>query len=204
MRISARQPVISLALIAAVAAAATLSEATLRAQSANAIQAADMVRRALVRLPYYGVFDFLAFRYERGTVTLMGYAYRGSLKADADEALRRTPGVDEIVNHVEILPLSLQDDRIRWATFYGIYTDSFLSRYAPGGPMISRYDLLSFTRFPGMQPFGNYPIHIVVKNQRTMLLGVVDSDADRTVAGFRAREVTGVFVVENELVVDKY
>ena len=54
--------------------------------------------------------------------------------------------------------------------------------------------------FPGMQPVSRYPIHIVVKNSRTMLLGVVDSAADRQIAEFRAREVSGVFEVENGLV----
>jgi hyperosmotically inducible protein len=52
-----------------------------------------------------------------------------------------------------------------------------------------------------MQPVGIYPIHIVVKNGRTMLLGVVDSAADRQIAEVRAREVTGVFEVENGLTV---
>ena len=62
---------------------------------------------------------------------------------------------------------------------------------------------VAFARFPGMQPSGTYPIHIIVKGGRTTLLGVVDNEADKTVAGFRAREVDGVFAVENELVVSK-
>jgi osmotically-inducible protein OsmY len=52
-----------------------------------------------------------------------------------------------------------------------------------------------------MQPVGRYPIHIIVKNGRTMLLGVVDSAVDRQIAEVRAREVTGVFEVENDLTV---
>jgi osmotically-inducible protein OsmY len=50
-----------------------------------------------------------------------------------------------------------------------------------------------------MQPVGRYPIHIVVKNGRTLLLGEVDSAADRQIAEVRAREVSGVFGVENDL-----
>ena len=69
--------------------------------------------------------------------------------------------------------------------------------------MSARYEALSFARFPGMQPFGTYPIHIIVKNGRTMLLGVVDSGGDKTLAAVRARGVTGVFGVENDLVVEK-
>jgi len=54
-----------------------------------------------------------------------------------------------------------------------------------------------------MQPFGTYPIHIIVNNGRTTLLGVVDNEADKTVAGMRAREIDGVFGVENELDISK-
>ena len=69
--------------------------------------------------------------------------------------------------------------------------------------MSARYEAMWFARFPGMQPFGMYPIHIIVKNGRTTLLGIVDNEADKTLAGVRAREVTGVFGVENDLIVDK-
>ena len=53
--------------------------------------------------------------------------------------------------------------------------------------------------FPGMQPVGSYAIHIIVKNGRTMLLGSVDNAGDRQIAEVRAREVNGVFEVENSL-----
>jgi hypothetical protein len=161
------------------------------------------IRHALERVPYYGVFDFLAFSVDRGTVTLIGFDYRGNLRADAERAVRRVTGIDEVANKIEQLPASQNDERIRWATFYNIYTDEFLSRYAPGGAMAARYDALQFGRFPGMQPFGMYPIHIIVKGGRTTLMGVVDSEADKTMAAFKAREVGQVFSVENELVVEK-
>jgi hypothetical protein len=80
-----------------------------------------------------------------------------------------------------------------------IQPDDFLSRYAPGGAMAARYELLQVTRFPGMQPFGNYPIHVIVRNGRTTLVGLVDNESDRILAGVRARDVSGVFGVENEL-----
>jgi hyperosmotically inducible periplasmic protein len=169
------------------------------AQTVASEESVRSVRRMLERLPYYGVFDFLAFSIERGTVTLVGYDHRGTLRADAEIATRRVSGVDEIANRIELLPASQADDRIRWATFYKIYADDSLSRYAPGGaPEVFR-ELLNGTRFPGMQPIGSYPIHIIVKNGRTMLLGVVDSAVDRQLAEVRAREVSGVFAVENDL-----
>lgn len=170
------------------------------AQSISARETTWSVQRALERLPYYGVFDFMAFSVERGTVTLTGYAYHGSLRHAAEVATRRTSGVDEVANRVELLPASQNDDRIRWATFYRIYTDAFLSRYAPGGPDQIRRELFDSRRFPGMhQPLGMYAIHIVVRNGHTTLFGVVDNEGDRRIAEVRAREVTGVFSVANEL-----
>jgi len=172
------------------------------AQSLSQNQQQFNIERELVRLPTYGVFDFIAFGYERGKVTLEGYAYQGGLKSHADRAVKRVSGVDQVENNIELLPASMNDDRIRWETFYRIYNDSFLSRYSPGGPMAARYELYQSRRFPGMQPFGTYPIHIIVKNGRTTLMGVVDNAMDKQMAEFRAREVSGAFSVENELIVD--
>ena len=171
------------------------------AQGVTAEETVRSVRHMLERLPYYGVFDYIVFRVDRGTVYLAGYSFEGRLKADAEMAAKRASGVDEVANRIEVLPASQNDDRIRWATFYRIYTDDFLSRYAPGGELGVRQELRDERHFPGMQPVGIYAIHIVVQNGRTMLLGVVDSAADRQIAEVRAREVTGVFEVENGLAV---
>lgn len=163
----------------------------------------DSVRRALERLPYYGVFDFLAFGVDRGAVTLHGYAYHPGLKPDAANTVKRLAGVDEVANRIELLPASREDDRIRWSTFYAIYTDDFLSRYSPGGAQGARYQVYQSLRFPGLQPFGTYPIHIIVKGGRTTLIGVVDNASDKQLAEVRARDVTGVLAVANEIVAMK-
>jgi osmotically-inducible protein OsmY len=170
------------------------------AQDVTSEETVRSVRRMLERLPYYGVFDFIVFRVDRGTVYLAGYSFEGRLKRDAETATKRASGVNEVANKIEVLPASQNDDRIRWETFYRIYTDDFLSRYAPGGELGVLQELRDERHFPGMQPVGIYPIHIVVKNGRTMLLGVVDSAADRQIAEVRAREVNGVFEVENGFV----
>jgi hyperosmotically inducible periplasmic protein len=175
----------------------------LRAEPPEVDETTARVQRVLQRLPHDGVFDFLAFSADRGTVTVVGYDYRGSLKADVATAVKRVAGVDDVGNKIEQLPASQRDDRIRWATLYDIYTDDFPSRYAPGGQMRARYEALSIARYPGMQPFGMYPIHIVVKKGRATLLGVVGNEVDRRLAEVRAREVPGVFAVENELVIDE-
>jgi len=177
---------------------------------ADAKSSVDEIRKELLQLPYYSVFDFLAFSYDRGTVVIGGYAYALGLKKDAERAIKRASGVDTVVNKIEELPPNQFDDQIRWATYYKIYRDPFLSRYAPGGGLLwghrhayggpfSPYG----GAFPGMEPAGDYPIHIIVKNGRLMLLGVVDNESDKTVAGLRAREVPGTFEVENQLVVEK-
>jgi hyperosmotically inducible protein len=191
-----RMGLISLALLG------TTSGATgVGAQSVTSEETVRSVRRMLERLPYYGVFDYIVFRVDRGTVYLAGYSFEGRLKADAEMAAKRASGVDEVSNKIEMLPASQNDDRIRWDTFYRIYTDDFLSRYVPGGVHGALQELSDEQHFPGMQPVGIYPIHIIVKNGRTMLLGIVDSAADRQIAEVRAREVTGVFNVENGLMV---
>jgi hyperosmotically inducible periplasmic protein len=172
------------------------------AQSVSERQQLFEIEHELGQLPTYGVFDFINFGYERGTVTLSGYSYQGGLKSHAANAVKRVSGVDEVDNRIELLPASPSDDRIRWATFYKIYGDSSLSRYSPGGEMGARYEVRQARRFYGTQPFGIYPIHIIVKNGRTTLMGAVGNDMDKRLAEIRACEVTGVFSVVNELVVD--
>lgn len=193
-----RVGLVSLALLSA-----TNDVTSAEAQTVTSEETVRSVRRMLERLPYYGVFDYIVFRVERGTVYLAGYSFEGRLKADADMAAKRASGVNEVVNKIEVLPASQNDDRIRWATFYRVYTDDFLSRYAPGGEQAVLRELQDERQFPGMQPVGIYPIHIIVKGGRTMLLGVVDSAADRQIAEVRAREVTGVFEVDNGLTVTR-
>jgi len=177
---------------------------------ADTKQSIEDIRKELLQLPYYSVFDFLAFSYDRGTVVVGGYAYALGLKKDAERAIKRASGVDTVVDKIEELPANQFDDQIRWATYYKIYRDPFLSRYAPGGGLLWGHRHAyggAFSpyggAFPGLEPAGDYPIHIIVQNGRVMLLGVVDNDSDKTVAGLRAREVSGTFDVDNQLVVEK-
>lgn len=158
------------------------------------------VRRALERLPYYGVYDFLAFSVENGVVTLKGYVHRPALKREAEEMVRHATGAD-IANQIEVLPTSSFDDRIRWATYQQIYTDEIADRYVPGGSMQTRYELLDMARFPGMEPYGTYPVHIIVKDRRVALIGVVINESDKTQILLRARLVPHTFGVEDAIMV---
>lgn len=179
------------------------------AMSSAESQRIDDIRGALTRLPYYGVFDFLMFTYDKGAVVLDGYAYHPTLIRDAERAVKRVSGVDTVTVRIKPLSVSTLDEDIRWRAFYAIYTNAFLEKYNPGGGLLwghrhplrrSLYGPLA--PFPGMQPVGNYPIHIIVEGGMVRLLGFVDNDTDKTVATMAARGVSGTFGVENELVVD--
>jgi hyperosmotically inducible periplasmic protein len=136
-------------------------------------------RKELMRLPYYGVFDFLVFSVNGPTVTLGGEVYNASIKKDAEREVKRIAGVESVVNNIEVLPVSSFDDDVRWAAFRAIYHDASLSRYLPGGGWVPHGRMWRFdrpfdgfgsgTRFPGQEPVGNYPIHIVVKAGRIIL-----------------------------------
>jgi hyperosmotically inducible periplasmic protein len=170
-------------------------------------------RMELMRLPYYGMFDFLVFSVNGPTVTLGGDVYNASIKKDAEREVKRIAGVENVVNNIEVLPVSPADDNIRWAAYRAIYHDSSLSRYLPGGGWIPHGRMWRFDRpfdgfglgqrFPGQEPVGNYPIHIVVNGGHIILEGVVDSQMDKNLAGIRARGVSGAFSVDNELQVEK-
>jgi hyperosmotically inducible protein len=191
-------------LIGASLTGVVLMTAGTSAETVTSQETARSLRHTLERLPYYGVFDYMSFQVERGVVTLNGYAISGSLRSAAETAAKRTSGVDEVANRLEVLPASQEDDRIRWATFYRVYTDAFLSKYASGGDITVRREIHQARQWGfAYQPLGLYSIHIVVRHGQTTLYGVVDSDADRQIAEVRAREVFGVFGVNNEIVVAK-
>jgi hypothetical protein len=158
------------------------------------------VRRALERLPYYGVYDFLAFGIENGVVALKGFAHRPALKREAEDMVRRATGA-EISNRIEVLPSSTFDDRIRWATYQQVYTDEIADRYVSGGSIETRYSLLDMARFPGMEPYGTYPVHIIVKDRRVALIGVVINDLDKTQLLIRARQVPHILGLEDAIMV---
>jgi hyperosmotically inducible protein len=138
------------------------------------------VRHQLVMLPYYSVFDNLAYKVEGDKVTLFGQVTRPTLKSDAEAAVKSIEGVASVVNNIEVLPLSPMDDQLRRAVYRAIYGDSALSRY-------------SIQAVP--------PIHIIVKNGSVTLEGVVDSESDKNLANLRASQVPNVFSVKNNLVV---
>jgi hyperosmotically inducible periplasmic protein len=138
------------------------------------------VRHQLVLLPYYSVFDNLSFKVEGSTVTLIGQVVRPTLKSDAEGVVKKIEGVSSVVNNIEVLPLSPNDDQLRRAVFRAVYSEPSLSRYAESA-------------VPS--------IHIIVKNGNVTLEGIADNDNDKNLAGLRANGVPNVFSVKNNLVV---
>src|SRR5207249_12109363 len=88
------------------------------------------VRHQLVMLPWYSVFDNLAFQVEGDKVILSGQVTRPTLKSDAEAAVKSIEGVASVVNNIEVLPVSPMDDQLRRALFRAIYSDPGLQRYA--------------------------------------------------------------------------
>ena len=141
-----------------------------------------LVRRELVMLPYYTVFDNLSFKVNGSTVELWGQVSRPVLKTDAEGVVKRIEGVDQIVNNIEVLPASPMDDRIRRSVYRAVYRHPAMTRYA-------------IQAVP--------PVHIIVKNGNVFLEGVVASESDKNIANIQANSVSGVFSVTNNLVVEK-
>src|SRR5271170_3609469 len=90
------------------------------------------VRHELVMLPYYGVFDNLAYRVDGAKVSLFGQVTKPTLKSDAERVVKKIEGVELVDNEIEVLPLSPIDDQIRIATYRAVYSKAPLQRYQMG------------------------------------------------------------------------
>lgn len=140
------------------------------------------VRHELLMLPYLDVFDNLAYKVDGYNVTLMGQVTRPSLKSDAENVVKKIEGVERVDNQIEVLSPSPMDDQLRRRLYRAIYGFSSLQKYALGVQQ---------------------PIRIIVKGGNVTLEGVVDNEADKNTAGIRAKSVSGVFSVTNNLQVVK-
>ena len=166
------------------------------------LRIAKEVRKQIVTLPQYGVFDNIHFGIKGAdTVVLMGQASRPTLKSGAENVVKKIEGVTSVDNQIEVLPNSPNDDRIRAAVYAAIYTYPALQKYTSnrgrprGGPSVARA-AGGITNDP---PLGYHAIHIIVKNGNVTLTGVVNSDTDLAIAEMRANGVSGVFSVDNDL-----
>ncbi|MGH9499672.1 MAG: BON domain-containing protein [Terriglobales bacterium] len=178
------RPRFRLSLVVALAIASSLPIfAQEREPSPKAVERIQKeVRHELVMLPFLTVFDNLAYKVDGYNVTLLGQVTNPQIKIDAEKAVRKIEGVEKVDNQIEVLSTSPFDDRLRHRLYRAIY----------GYPPLQKYAL------PTLQP-----IRIIVKNGHVTLEGVVDNEADKNIAGMRARGVPGSFSVTNNLVVAK-
>lgn len=123
-------------------------------------------------------FNAISVNVQNGVVTLGGHAY-GPVDADtAVNIAENMKGVQDVINNIQVDPVSPMDDRIRRAEYRAIYGFPSLNKYA-------------------IDPA--QPIRISVANGNVTLYGDVDSQADKNAAGIRANSVPGVFHVTNDL-----
>jgi len=174
--------------------------------SAQVQRIAQDVYKQIVTLPQYGVFDNLHFAIKGdNTVILRGEASRPTLKSSAENVTKKIEGVKQVVNEIEVLPVSPNDDRIRALTYARIYRNTWLSRYTSnrGGAARVYSPVRATMGITNDPPIGWHAIHIIVKNGNIRLVGVVDTSGDLAMAEMQARQVPGAFTVENDLIVAK-
>ena len=126
-------------------------------------------------------FDAIGVQVQNGVVTLSGHAYGPVDASDAVAIVENTKGVRDVVNNIEVDPVSPMDDQIRLAVFRKVY----------GFPMLNKY---------AMDPVK--PIRIQVANGHVTLYGTVETEAEKNAAGIQANSVPGVFSVTNDLQVE--
>lgn len=149
------------------------------AHSPNAI--AKKAYGKLRGLPRYGVFDNINVEVRGSTVILTGKVISLGTQSAAARAVKDIPGVTEVVNNIEELPVSPFDDRIRHEAYR-----TFVTR----GPGQYFHEL-------------NPDVRIIVENGRLTLEGYVYSEGDRNMLNVLANGVSGAFGVTNNLIVGK-
>jgi len=155
--------------------------AGMQAKTAKPVDLPQAVRHSLAMMARFNVFDEISYQVDGSTVTLTGEVTQPVVKEDASRTVQRVEGVTQVVNNIEVLPLSDNDERIREAELRAIYTAPTLAgRYVPANPAI----------------------RIIVKNGVVRLEGVVANKMDHDVAGIRANGVFGAFQVINNLKIE--
>lgn len=148
-------------------------------QSARTLE--QTVFKEIVTLPRYGVFDHIAFKIEGGTVTLYGNVISLGLKNQAGRTVEKIAGVQSVVNNIQELSPSGLDDQIRRSTLRS-FADKGLYRYL-------------------WEPRPS--VRIIVDRGHVTLEGYVANRGDYNLMNILAGGVTGVFSVQNNLIIGK-
>lgn len=169
--------------IVAFAIALFITASSSSALAANSPKTDDLatlnqVRKEILKLPYYGLFDNIGFKLDGETVTLFGSVVRPTTRKDAERRVAKLEGVDRVINRIEVLPPSRFDDNIRYSAWRAIANTGGMYRYV----------------------WANAPaIHIIVRNGHVTLEGNVSNEGDRRLAFMAVNGIPGVFSVTNNL-----
>jgi hyperosmotically inducible protein len=173
----------------------------------DTVRIVQEVQKKLANLSTFGVFDWLTFGIHGKTIVLKGYASRPVLKSDAENAVKKIPGIESVDNQIEVLPYSPSDDRVRAAVYNRIYTQPSLRKYNANQGNLGRAIgpgagiALAAGGITNTPPMGYHALHIIVKNGNVTLYGVVLNQMDSSIAGMQANSAPGAFSIDNDLIV---
>lgn len=123
-------------------------------------------------------FNAISVSVRDGVVTLGSHAYGPTDKDSAVSLATHMRGEMDVIDEIEVDPVSPMGDRIRMQVARSIYGYSSLNKYAVDH---------------------GKPIRILVQNGNVTLFGMVDSQMDKDVVGLRANGVSNIFKVTNQL-----
>ena len=170
-----RKSVVSLMVVAGL-----FLSGTAFAQPRKNLQIFNDVSRQVQRYVYFTIFDDVSASIDQGVVTLKGKVTMPFKADDIAKRVEKVEGVTRVDNQIEVLPVSIYDDELRYDIARAIY----------GNP--------SFWQYAAM---ANPPIHIIVERGRVRLTGVVNSNVERMLARSIATSF-GAFDVANDLKTD--
>ncbi len=124
------------------------------------------------------IFDDAGAIIKDGSVVLMGFVTEPYKKTGIGERLHKILGIQEFDNQIQVLPNSMQDDRLRRAVANRLYRDSMFSDFAS---------------------MSHPPIRLIVQGSRVLLTGVVRNQMMSQRAESIIRQTPGVLSVENKL-----
>ena len=173
--------------IAAILGVVALSLVTANAQSFatpsnNKRTIEDQVRKKILMLPRYEIFDAIKYDVNGDTVTLSGKVRNATNRKDAERSVAKIPGVRQVVNHIDILPVGGFDESIRARLYYTLANSGGLSQYL-------------WTNAPS--------VRLIVDRGHVTLEGYVARRGDYNSMNILANGVSGVFSVTNNLIVDR-
>jgi len=151
------------------------------AADANNLQVFNGVSKSVQRYSFFTIYDSVHASVADGVVTLSGKVTMPYKATDIARRVAKVEGVTQVVNRIEVLPVSQFDNQLRHGIARAIYSNSSLSNY-------------------GLGP--NPSIHIIVEHGRVTLDGVVMNNMDRQIARTVAGSFT-TFGVKNELKTDE-